>query len=105
MLTFSLTLSPFSIRFIRCQYRGRRILVYFLDDLAGAWYGIFGHGLFGSIYRVSFDGIAVVRTCVICILSYCVATIQPVRGKMVTAASVNYDGALAGLRRHGREVS
>ena len=24
----------------------------FLDDLAGAWYGIFGHGFLGVIYGV-----------------------------------------------------
>lgn len=31
--------------------------------------------------------------------------IQMVREQMVIATSVNYDGALVGLRRRGREVS
>jgi hypothetical protein len=49
----------------------------------------------------------VLRLCppVICTLSYCAATIQLVRENTVIAASVNYDGALAELRQHGREVS
>jgi len=80
----------------------------FLDDLAGAWYDIFGHGLLGVIYRVSFDGVAIVAH-LFCTLLYCFATIQRniqlVRENTVIASSVNYDGALAGLRRHGREVS
>lgn len=42
----------------------------------GSWYGIFGHGLFGVIYRVSFDGVAVVAHLLICTLLYCFAAIQ-----------------------------